>query len=112
MFVTAGAFASDAITIADAVTLNIGLRFDHSRAISQDIPVLDSQGRETDTTARGLGTLYRWNVWSPRLGLTMKLTGHGRTIMRASFDPSVTNRRTPATFWNDCANSRTRVASG
>ncbi len=34
---------------------------------------------------RGLGTLYTWNVWSPRLGVTMKLTEDGRTILRASY---------------------------
>jgi hypothetical protein len=85
VFVTAAAFASDSIAMGDAVTLNAGLRFDHSRANSQDLPVLDSQGGETDTMVGGLGTLYTWNTWSPRLGLTMKLTGDARTIMRASY---------------------------
>lgn len=85
VFVTAAAFASDAITFADALTLNAGLRFDHSRAISQNLPLLDAQGRETDAVVQGLGTLYTWNVWSPRLGVTLKLTGDGRTIMRASY---------------------------
>ena len=31
-------FASDAVTIGDRLTINAGLRFDHSRAISQDLP--------------------------------------------------------------------------
>jgi outer membrane receptor protein involved in Fe transport len=85
VFVTAAAFASDAITVAEALTLNVGLRFDHSRAVSQDLPMLDSQGSETDVVARGLGTLYTWNAWSPRLGVTLKLTRDGRTIMRARY---------------------------
>ncbi|MGB2714489.1 MAG: TonB-dependent receptor, partial [Vicinamibacterales bacterium] len=84
VFITAGGFVSDAITVGNSLTINAGLRFDHSRAISQDLPVLDSQGRETDEIVRGLGTLYTWNVWSPRLGVTMKLTGDGRTILPAS----------------------------
>jgi hypothetical protein len=29
--------------------------------------------------------LYTWNLWSPRLGLTAKLTADGRTILRASY---------------------------
>ena len=33
----------------------------------------------------GLGHLYTWNVFSPRLGLTAKLTGDARTILRASY---------------------------
>ena len=53
---------SDAITVGDRLTINAGLRFDHSRAISQDLPALDPQGRETDEIVRGLGTLYTWNV--------------------------------------------------
>ena len=33
----------------------------------------------------GLGTLYTWNVWSPRFGVTLKLTPDGRTMLRGSF---------------------------
>ena len=83
--VAASAFASDAITIGDRLTLNVGLRFDHSRAISQDLPGLDSQGRETDASISGLGTLYTWNIVSPRLGIATKLTADGRTMLRASY---------------------------
>ena len=85
VFITASGFVSDAITVGDVLTINAGLRFDHSRAISQDLPVLDADGRETDDMVRGLGTLYTWNVWSPRLGITMKLGGDGRTMLRASY---------------------------
>src|SRR5215204_4237274 len=84
-FVTAGAFASDAMTIGDRVTINMGLRFDHMRAISPDLPARDLAGQETDATVHGLGTLYTWNVWSPRLGVTTRLTSDGRTMLRASY---------------------------
>jgi hypothetical protein len=33
----------------------------------------------------GLGTLYTWNVVSPRLGVTTKLTRDSRTVLRASY---------------------------
>ena len=46
---------------------------------------VDPQGRETDDIIRGLGTLYTWNVVSPRLGITTKLTADGRTMLRASY---------------------------
>ena len=62
MSITAAAFASDAITLGDRLTINAGVRFDHSRAISQDLPALDAQGRETGTIIPGLGTLYTWNI--------------------------------------------------
>ena len=84
-FITTAAFVSDAITAGDRLTINAGLRFDHSRAISQDLPMLDAEGHETGGVVSGLGTLYTWNVWSPRLGVTMRLTADGRTMLRASY---------------------------
>ena len=84
-FITAGAFASEAMTIGDRLTINMGLRFDHTRAISPDLPARDLNGEKTDATVQGLGTLYTWNVWSPRLGVTTRLTADGRTMLRASF---------------------------
>ena len=84
-FLTAAAFASDAVTVGNRVTLNAGLRFDRSRAISQDLHSIDADGRQTANILRGLGTLYTWNVLSPRLGVTAKLTAEGRTMLRASY---------------------------
>jgi hypothetical protein len=85
LFDTAALFASDTITIGDRITVNAGLRFDHNRAVSQDIPAIDANGQETGGVVPGLGTLYTENVFSPRLGLTAKLTSDGRTILRASY---------------------------
>ena len=85
VFLTTAGFLSDAITVGNLLTINAGVRFDHSRASSQDLRALDSLGNETDTIVKGLGTLYTWNVWSPRAGVTMKLTRDGRTMMRASY---------------------------
>jgi Carboxypeptidase regulatory-like domain/TonB dependent receptor-like, beta-barrel/TonB-dependent Receptor Plug Domain len=83
--ITASAFVSDAITVGRSLTINAGVRFDHSQAISQDLPVLDADGQKTSEMVQGLGTLYTWNVWSPRLGVTMKLAGDGRTILRGTY---------------------------
>jgi hypothetical protein len=84
-FNTAAAFISDSITIKDRVTVNAGVRFDHSDAISPDLPALDAEGFETSGTVQGLGKLYTWNVVSPRLGITAKLSSDGRTMLRASY---------------------------
>ena len=85
VFVTAAAFATDAITMGRRLTINAGLRFDHSRAISQDLNAIDQQGHETGEIVDGVGTLYTWNVLSPRLGVTARLTADGRTMLRASY---------------------------
>jgi hypothetical protein len=83
--ITGAAFASDAVTLGNRVTVNVGVRFDHTRAVSQDLRAVDLQGRDVDQVINGLGTLYTWNTWSPRLGTTAKLTDDGRTILRASY---------------------------
>ena len=85
MFVTAAAFASDALTLGERLTIHVGLRFDHTRAFSQDLSDVDLQGHETDAIVEGLGALYTWNLLSPRVGLTAKLTADGRTMLRASY---------------------------
>ena len=83
--ITGSAFASDALTLGARLTINAGLRFDYNRAISQDIAAVDVFGQETGGVIKGLGTLYTWNVWSPRLGVTARLTADGRTILRGSY---------------------------
>ena len=85
VFLTSAGFLSDSITVGNLLTINAGVRFDHSRAISQDLPALDTQGHKTDTTIGGMGTLYTWNVWSPRAGITLKVTEDGRTLLRGSY---------------------------
>src|SRR5262245_33189444 len=84
-FLTTALFVTDSVTIGDRLTVNAGVRFDHARSISQEIPAVGFNGRETGDIIRGLGTLFTWSVVSPRLGVTTKLTGDGRTVLRASY---------------------------
>ncbi len=82
---TTAAFVSDAITVADRVTVTAGLRFDRTRAISQDLHALDVHGRDTGRLIEGLGALYTWHIVSPRLGVTAKVDADGRTLLRFSY---------------------------
>jgi TonB dependent receptor/Carboxypeptidase regulatory-like domain len=84
-FITTSLFVTDGITIRDRLTVNAGVRFDHARSISQDVHAVGFNGRETGDIIDGLGTLFSWNVVSPRLGATTKLTRDSRTILRASY---------------------------
>ena len=83
--VTASAFASDAVTIGSRLTVNLGLRFDHSRATSPDLNAVDLDGDATNQQVPGAGFLYDWNTFSPRLGAVLKLTSDAHTILRGSF---------------------------
>ena len=82
---TSSAFATDTMTMRNRLTIIAGVRFDHSRAISQDLPAVDADRHETGAVIDGLGTMYTWNLWSPRLGVTTKLSADGRTMLRASY---------------------------
>lgn len=84
-FITAATFVSDTIRLGEDLTVSAGLRFEHNRATHQDLHGVDLAGRRTDEIFRGGGTVYTWNVLSPRLGVTKKLDASGRTVMRASY---------------------------
>jgi outer membrane receptor protein involved in Fe transport len=80
-----GAYAEDTLTIGETLTLNLGLRMDHSSAISPDLEEFDAVGEKTGETVPGLGTLYVWNAFSPRLGFNLKLTADGRTLLHGNW---------------------------
>ena len=48
VFITPAIFAADTFRVTDRVTVDAGVRFDHSRAINPDLPVVSPDGRETD----------------------------------------------------------------
>ncbi len=81
----AGGYAEDTLTFGGRLTLNLGLRFDHSTAISPDVETLDAAGEKTGETVSGLGTLYSWSAVSPRLGFNLKLTADGRTLLHGNW---------------------------
>jgi hypothetical protein len=90
-----GAYAEDQATIKSRLTLSIGGRYDHVVAQSQDLPAVDRLLNKSGGTVTGLGTMYTWNLVSPRLGFNYRLTGDGKTIVRGnvgrSYRPVFTN---------------------
>ena len=84
-FVTAAAFVSDTLRVGSRVTINAGFRFDHTRAISQDMHRLDANGDDTGEMIEGRGSMATWNTGSPRLGVVAKLDAAGRTLLRGSY---------------------------
>lgn len=85
VFITPSAFVSDTFSVKSRITLDAGVRFDHSDAIDPDLPAVSADGRETDAVLKGTGTVYTHNVVSPRLGATARLDRSGRTLLRASY---------------------------
>jgi len=58
-FLTTGLFVTDAITVGDRLTVNAGVRYDRSRAFSQDLPRVDYAGNET---VREFTSTIHWSV--------------------------------------------------
>ena len=85
LFITGALFASDSISLTDRVAADAGIRFDHTRAISPDLEGVDANGQPADGFTKGRGTLYTWNAFSPRLGVTVKLDADGRTMLRGTY---------------------------
>jgi outer membrane receptor protein involved in Fe transport len=88
-----GTYLQDNWTVNDRLTLNLGVRYDHTKG---DIQSMDSQttliGIETtapsapsNVTYSGIPDLIAFNDVSPRLGLTLRLDGSGRTVFKTNY---------------------------
>ncbi len=67
-----GVFADDTFRLGDRLTLNLGLRYDHSKASLPDAPVLDSLGNPTGETVRGIDSVYHLELGLSAAGLCLQ----------------------------------------
>jgi hypothetical protein len=74
-------FADDTFQVNDRLTLNLGVRFDTSKAYSPEQPGLNEDLSETGEVFPSVDH-FTWNTVSPRLGFNLKLTGDGRTVLK------------------------------
>jgi outer membrane receptor protein involved in Fe transport len=81
---TLGAFVDDSWKIGDRLTVNLGLRYDHSNASIPSLFVYDGWDK-TSEEIPGLNDLIVWNSISPRLGLAFQLTSDHKTLLKASY---------------------------
>jgi hypothetical protein len=79
------AFLDDSWAIHDRLTLNLGVRFDHTRGGYPEFSRLDKDANPTGETFPADMDLLRWDTWSPRLGLVYQLTADRKTILKASY---------------------------
>src|SRR5204863_6576853 len=75
----------DQLTIGNRVTLDLGLRYDRMRAVSPDLSAINFKLEETGATITGTGTLFTWKQAAPRVGINVKLTGDGQTVLRSTY---------------------------
>jgi len=77
------AWGEDEITFRRRLTIKGGARFERLEGISGDAPAVDSHFADTGQTIAGLGRLLTWTNVSPRVGVNLKLTESGSTVLRA-----------------------------
>lgn len=81
---TIGAFADDSVQVGERLQLNLGMRYDNTKARFTDQPVADELGNPTGQTIQG-SDVYRWNTIAPRIGFNLKLTKDGRTALKGHY---------------------------
>jgi hypothetical protein len=78
------AFLDDSWSISNRLTLNLGVRFDHTRGGFPELNKLDKDANPIETIPADMDIL-KWDTWSPRLGLVYQLTGDRKTVLKASY---------------------------
>jgi hypothetical protein len=79
-----GFFADDTYSLGRA-TLNLGLRFDTSKAYFAPQDILSADGSPTGQQTQAVDKIFRWNALSPRLGITFKLTESGSSLLKGHY---------------------------
>ena len=79
-----GAFIDDSWKIGDRLTVNLGVRVDHSKATIPSFPVYDGW-TETSARTKELKDVINWTSVSPRIGIAFQLTSDQKTLLKASY---------------------------
>ena len=82
---TIGTFVDDTFRVNKALTLNLGVRFDHSVADLPGGTALDREGNPVGSDIPGIDSLFTWNSVSPRLGFAWKITGDGKNVLKGHY---------------------------
>jgi len=86
-----GAFVDDDVRLG-RLTLNLGVRVDHSHAFAPAQNEVDNVGNPTGKTYP-YADFFTWDSVSPRLGANIKLTGDGKTVFKTHwgrYHPQIT----------------------
>jgi len=77
-------FLDDTWSVSNRLTLNLGVRFDHTRGGYPELSRLDENANPIETFPEDMDIL-KWDTWSPRLGLVYQLTADRKTVFKASY---------------------------
>jgi hypothetical protein len=78
-----GYYFDDNIRANDRVTLNLGVRYDHSRGYYPSFPLLDATGVPTGQVSAANNAVDQSGTWSPRLGINIRVMS--QTVLKAHY---------------------------
>ena len=74
-----GVYANDTWQMNRRVTLNVGIRYD------RQVSYLPAQTGPNGQSFSAVDNAVTWNNWGPRLGMSVDVTGDGKTLVKGSF---------------------------
>src|SRR4029453_3878579 len=80
-----GVYGDHTYRLGQRLSLNLGLRFDSNNAYYDPFRYFDRTGAPTGQQSEAVDSLFRWNSFSPRLGINYKLDKQGRTVLVAHY---------------------------
>jgi carboxypeptidase family protein/TonB-dependent receptor-like protein len=80
-----GLFVDDTIRVGSRLSVNVGVRYDYSKAYFPEFGILDREGNETGQFTDPVDEVFHWNTVSPRIGFNWKLDAEGKTVWKAHY---------------------------
>jgi hypothetical protein len=82
---TYGAYVNDTWQPSTRLTLNLGLRFERYRSFLPAQQRLPGRFYPGSLDFEAVDDVLTWNLWSPRAGLNLDLTGDGKTLLKVNY---------------------------
>jgi hypothetical protein len=78
-------YLNDSWRASSRVTLNVGLRFDRYRNFLPEQELPAGRFNPTPITFAAVDNLNDWNLFGPRIGASIDLTGDGKTVLKVNY---------------------------
>src|SRR4029453_7569918 len=80
-----GVYGDHTYRLGQRLSLSLGLRFDSNNAYYDPFRYFDRTGAPTGQQSQAVDSLFRWNTFSPRLGINYNPADQGRAVLVAHY---------------------------
>jgi hypothetical protein len=82
---TYAAFANDSWQVSNRLSLNLGIRMDKYSGFLPEQEHPASRFNPTAVSFQAQDGVFKWNLFSPRAGITYDLRGNGKTVLKLNY---------------------------